>query len=93
MRDQFVIGHAYYATPAITGARQRIVIPIGRCGSEIQFAFIDDLANAHVEPIEGVDREFVQLVPGDGHVYGCSCAAEVPASESARVMAIINRGH
>lgn len=93
MRDRFELGHAYYATPAITGARQRIVIPIGRAGSEIQFAFIDDLANANVEPIEGVDREFVQIVPGDGQVYGCSCAAEVPASESARVMAIINGGH
>lgn len=92
MNNRFEIGHAYYASPAIEGARQRIVIPIGRSGSEIQFAFIDDLSNANVEPIAGVEREFVRMLTGEGLVYGCSCASEVPASESARVLSIIKGG-
>lgn len=85
----FEIGRAYYASPAVVGAKQRIVIPIGREGNLIQFAFIDDLSNAMVEPIEGVPREFVKIKPGDGMVYGVSCAGEVPASESAKVLSII----
>lgn len=89
---QFEIGRAYYATPAMPGAPQRIVIPIGREGSAIQFAFVDALANTHAEAF-GADREVVQLFPGDGRVYTSSCACLVPASESARVLDLIRSCH
>lgn len=91
--DQFEIGRAYYATPALPGARQRIVIPIGREGSDIQFAFVDALANTTSESVSSVCREFVRLDIGDGHIYSCSCACSVPASESAKVLDLIRSCH
>lgn len=87
MADQFEIGRAYYATPAMPGAKQRIVIPIGRDGDQIQFAFVEDLANASCDILDGA-REYVTM-DVDGQRYVSSSACVVPASESAKVLDLI----
>lgn len=89
--DQFRIGAVYVATPALEGQRQRLVIPIGRQGSTMQIAFVDNLATVHVTVDTLCGREYARGNHVDGH-YAFSSACEAPASDTARVLDILEAG-
>lgn len=86
----FRVGNAYFATPALEGARKRIVVPIGRAGNCIQVAFVDVLADGvcDARPLGGFDREVVQLKTADG-VYTVSAASEVSSADAEIVRDIL----
>ena len=85
---KFRIGAVYCATPAMQGAKQRLVIPVGRVGGQMQVATVDDLVLTHVAVGGLCDREFAQMVLADGS-YSFSSACEVSAAEYARVRKIL----
>lgn len=87
----FEIGQAYHATGCVNPMDRRFVVAIGREGSHVQFAFVDDLASANVRPLSGFDREFLKVEDKSGTQYNVSAAVPVSMAESAEVLAILNR--
>lgn len=79
-------GGVYYATPALEGAKKRIVAVIGREGSTVQLAFLDELAVGRMEQMHG--REIVAVDTEIGR-YTISAALPVPASDAAIVQDIL----
>lgn len=88
MNNQFRIGACYVATPALQGARKRIVIPIGRQDKKMQIALVDNLEMADVSVGGLCEREFARVVLSDG-TYTFSSACEVSAGEYAKVREIL----
>lgn len=88
--ERFVIGNAYFAIPALEGARKRIVVPIGRAGNCIQVAFVDELGYGvcDVRALGDFDREVVQFKTADG-VYTVSAASEVSSADAEIVCDIL----
>lgn len=88
--ERFIVGNAYVATPALEGARKRIVVPIGRAGNCIQVAFVDALANGvcAARSLGDFEREVVQLKTDDG-VYTVSAASEVSSADAEIVRDIL----
>lgn len=80
------IGGVYYATPAFEGAKKRIVAVIGRQGSAVQLAFLDELAVGKAIELHG--RE-VATVDTDIGMYTVSAAVPVAASDAAIVQDIL----
>lgn len=80
------IGGVYYATPALEGGRKRIVAVIGREGSAVQLAFLDELACARAIEMHG--REVAHVETGSGQ-YTVSAAIPVAASDAAIVQDIL----
>lgn len=64
--QEFVVGQAYHATGCVNPGDRRFVVAIGREGSRVQFAFVDDLAIANVHPLSGFDREFLKVEDKSG---------------------------
>lgn len=75
MSYTFVLGQVYCATPALRGARQRLVIPIGRQGVRLQVALVDDfsIANLDLDVAADYGREFGRMTTRDG-IYSMSAA-------------------
>ncbi len=71
----FELGAIYCATPALRGARQRLVIPIGRQGFRLQVALVDDFSVADLDLDVAADygREFWRITTRDGS-YSMSAA-------------------
>lgn len=88
---EFVVGQAYHATGCLNPRDRRFVVAIGREGSRVQFAFVDDLASADAKPLTGFDREFLQVQDKTGNKYNVSAAVPVSMSESAEVLSILNQ--
>ena len=80
------IGGVYYATPALEGAKKRIVAVIGRQGSAVQFAFLDELAVGKAIELHG--REVVS-VDTDCGMYTVSAAVPANAGDAAIVQDIL----
>ncbi|MBO5905344.1 MAG: hypothetical protein J6Q84_02870 [Kiritimatiellae bacterium] len=81
------IGGVYYATPALEGAKKRIVAVIGRQGEHVQLAFLEELAVGKAVEMHG--RE-VASVDTDSGMYTVSAAVPANASDAAIVMDIVN---
>lgn len=90
MSDRLVVGHTYVATPSLAGARQRIVVPIGRVGERVQFAFVNGLVSGDIDAqcLECLGREVVRLKCNDG-IYTVSAVCELCASDVAIVNNIL----
>ncbi|MBR2921510.1 MAG: hypothetical protein IKC27_09180 [Kiritimatiellae bacterium] len=80
------IGGVYYATPALEGAKKRIVAVIGRQGSAVQLAFLNELAVGKAVELHG--RE-VATVDTDSGVYTVSGAVAANAGDAAIVQDIL----
>ena len=80
------IGGVYYATPALEGGKKRIVAVIGRQGSAIQLAFLDELAVGKAVEMHG--REVVS-VHTDSGMYTVSGAIPANAGDAAIVQDIL----
>lgn len=88
MNSQFRIGAVYCATPALAGAKQHLIVPIGRQGCAMQIALVSDFTLATVAVSDVYGREFARLQLGDG-CYTTSSACEVDAAEYAHVRRIL----
>ena len=88
MNNQFRICACYYAVPALEGAKKRIVIPIGRTGSQMQIATVDDFRVVDVEISPFCGREFARGMLRDGF-YTLSSVCEVSDAEYAAVREIL----
>lgn len=88
MNSQFRIGAVYCATPALAGAKQQLIVPIGRQGHAMQIALVSDFSLASVAVSDDYGREFARLQLGDG-CYTTSSACEVDAAEYARVRQLL----
>lgn len=86
--NKFKIGAVYCATPALEGAKKRLVIPIGRLGHQMQVATICELTTATVEVGGLCGREFARVLLKDG-VYIISSACEMMAQDFAEVQEIL----
>ena len=80
------IGGVYYATPALEGAKKRIVAVIGRQGSAVQLAFLNELAVGKAVDMHG--RE-VATVDTDLGMYTVSGAVPANAGDAAIVQDIL----
>ena len=80
------IGGVYYATPALEGAKKRIVAVIGRQGSAVQLAFLNELAVGKAVEMRG--RE-VATVDTDLGMYTVSGAVQANAGDAAIVQDIL----
>lgn len=80
------IGGVYYATPALEGAKKRIVAVIGRQGSAVQLAFLNELAVGKAVEMHG--RE-VATVETDLGMYTVSGAVPANAGDAAIVQDIL----
>lgn len=78
----FELGAIYCATPALRGARQRLVIPIGRQGVRLQVVLVDDFSVADLDLDVAADygREFGRLQLRDGS-YSMSAACLASAEQ------------
>ncbi len=85
----FQIGTPYYANPAMQEHPQKIVVPIGRYGREIQVATIGSIEVMEVCIFD--DREFAK---GNFELgcYTMSAAVPACASEAAHICAILGKG-
>ena len=81
MKGRFEIGQVYIATAALQGQRQRLAVVIGRMGSTVQLAFVNELATAKVHSF-GEDREYGSSKTEYGN-YNISSAAKASADEAA----------
>ena len=88
MNEVFRIGTVYVATPVLQGLQQKLVIPVGRDGRNMQIALVDNLEMADVSVGGMCDREFarVTLEMGD---YTFSSACEASVEEYAKVRQIL----
>lgn len=84
----FEVGHVYYATPAIVGQPKRLASLIGRDGSHLQFAFVDELVGGTVEIF--FNRETARIKTAIGS-YNVSAAIMANASETAVINSLLQR--
>ena len=91
MKYQFEKGKAYYANPALPGAKQKIVLCIGvnsgRAGIFATFSQVGLLKRAKVRNIEGRDTVMLRCCDGD---YFVSAAVDVNVSAAAEIIDCIN---
>jgi len=80
MKLEFELGKAYYATPAIKGQQQRLVVPIGRQGGTIMFAVVGGLWCAQIVADASLGREY-SIVTGEDGRYCVSAAARATDSD------------
>lgn len=83
---KFKVGATYVAAPALEGARKRLAVVIGREGDAVQLAFIEELALARLQVVNG--REILTCVTGLGY-YSLSSAVPAAASDAAIVNDIL----
>ena len=83
----FKIGSVYHATPALVGQR-RLAALIGRDGTSLQYAFVDELSCGMVEIV--CDRETAQLETEIG-TYNVSAAVPANANETAIINSLLQR--
>ena len=88
LNNQFRIGACYVATPALVGAKQQLIVPIGRQGHAMQIALVSDFSLASVAVSDEYGREFARLQLGDG-CYTTSSACEVGVADYANVRRIL----
>ena len=81
----FQKGDAYFATPTVKSAKQKIVACIGRRGRFATFARVDMLHRVQVGEIEG--RETATIKAKDGLDYFVSAATVVDLDNVANVLA------
>jgi hypothetical protein len=82
----FEVGATYVAAPALEGARKRLAVVIGREGDAVQLAFINELALARLQVVNG--REILTCDTELGY-YSLSSAVPAAASDAAIVNDIL----
>ena len=88
MNNQFRIGAVYCATPALAGAKQQLIVPIGRQGHAMQIALVSDFSVATVAVSDEYGREFARLQLPTG-CFTTSSACEVGVADYANVRRIL----
>ena len=83
---KFKVGATYVAAPALEGARKRLAVVIGREGDAVQLAFIEELALARLQVVNG--REILTCATGLGY-YSLSSAVHAAACDAAIVNDIL----
>ena len=86
---RFEIGAPYVAVPDILQKGRLIVVPIGRQGGSVQFAFVSDLKIGEVCMMNG-DREFARIETDRG-VYCVSSISKIDAEGHAEVEDMLRR--
>ena len=86
--SRFQVGQTYIATPCFEGARQKIVVVIGRKDGHLQLAGVKDLDEGKVMVFDG--REMAQFDAPDGLRYSIHSTCPIDAVAGARAFRMMH---